>query len=73
MPNGKPGDHPITDVTIHNRVVLGDPWDSELRGIVDLLGTTALMSGSMRNAGPNHRVNCALPSRESWSLYAKKP
>ena len=38
MPNGKPSEHPITDVTIHNRVVLGDPWDSELRGIVDLLG-----------------------------------
>ena len=28
MPNGKPGDHPITDVTIHNRVVFGDPWDT---------------------------------------------
>ena len=38
MSNGKPGDHPITDVTIHNRVVFGDPWDSELRRIVELLG-----------------------------------
>jgi hypothetical protein len=38
MPNGKPGDHPITDVMIHNRVVFGEPWDSLLREIVDLLG-----------------------------------
>ena len=38
MPNGKPGDHPITDVMIHNSVVFSEPWDSELRKIVDLLG-----------------------------------
>jgi hypothetical protein len=38
MSNGKPGDHPITDVWIHNRVVFGDPWDGELRQIVELLG-----------------------------------
>ncbi len=37
--NGKPGDHPLTDVLIHNLVVFGDPWDDELREIVHLLGT----------------------------------
>jgi hypothetical protein len=38
MANGKPGDHPITDVMVHNSVVFGDPWDSEFRGILELLG-----------------------------------
>ena len=37
--NGKPGDHPLTDVFIHKLVVFGDPWDDELREIVQLLGT----------------------------------
>jgi hypothetical protein len=37
--NGKPGDHPLTDVFIHNLVVFGEPWDDELREIVNLMGT----------------------------------
>jgi hypothetical protein len=37
--NDKPGDHPLTDVLIHNLVVFGHPWDDELREIVHLLGT----------------------------------
>jgi hypothetical protein len=37
--NGKPGDHPLTNVLIHTLVVFGDPWDDELREIVQLLGT----------------------------------
>ena len=38
MPNGKPGDHPISDAAIHKLPVYGEPTDSQLRRIVQLLG-----------------------------------
>ena len=38
MPNGKPSDHLITDVMIHNRVVFGAPGTASFGEIVDLLG-----------------------------------
>ncbi len=37
MPNGKSGDHPITDIMIHGRSVYGDPLDSELRALGALM------------------------------------
>jgi hypothetical protein len=36
--NGKPGDHPITDIAIHHLAVFGEPTDVELHQIIDLLG-----------------------------------
>jgi hypothetical protein len=27
MPNGKPGDHPLTDITVHRMEVFGAPCD----------------------------------------------
>jgi hypothetical protein len=27
MPNGKPGDHPLTDITVHDMTVFDDPCD----------------------------------------------
>jgi len=37
MPNGKPGDHPITDLMIHHISVYGEPLDSQLRQRGDLM------------------------------------
>ncbi len=31
MPNGKPGDHPLTDIVVHNHEVFGAPVDDLVR------------------------------------------
>jgi len=31
MPNGKPGDHPLTDIVVHNHEVFGSPVDDLVR------------------------------------------
>jgi hypothetical protein len=28
MPNGKPGDHPLTDIVVHRQLVFGEPIDA---------------------------------------------
>ena len=33
MPNGKPGDHPITDITLHRLTVFGPEIDELVRDI----------------------------------------
>ncbi|MBN1780087.1 hypothetical protein JW948_03110 [bacterium] len=38
MPNGKPGDHPRTDLIIHNMKVYGEPTDSILRKLIGHMG-----------------------------------
>lgn len=38
MPNGKPGDHPRTDLTIHNMVVYGEPLDGMLKTLIESMG-----------------------------------
>jgi hypothetical protein len=35
--NGKPGNHPITDLMVHRIGVYGDPLDSELRELGELM------------------------------------
>jgi hypothetical protein len=35
--NGKPGDHPITDIMVHHRSVFGDPLDTQLRQMGELM------------------------------------
>jgi hypothetical protein len=35
--NGKPGDHPITDLMIHHLSVYGEPLDTELRQLGELM------------------------------------
>jgi hypothetical protein len=37
MPNGKPGDHPITDLMIHHLSVYGEPLDTDLRQLGELM------------------------------------
>jgi hypothetical protein len=37
MPNGRPGDHPITDVMIHRIARLGEPLDTQLRQLGEIM------------------------------------
>jgi len=39
MPNGKPGDHPFTDIIVHRHTVFGGEIDDKVRG-VDAIATT---------------------------------
>ena len=38
MPNGKPGDHPITDILVHHRRVYSETADALVREIAGLGG-----------------------------------
>jgi hypothetical protein len=38
MPNGKPGDHPITDILVHHRHVYSETADALVREIASLGG-----------------------------------
>jgi hypothetical protein len=38
MPNGKPGDHPITDILVHHRRVYSETADALVREIASLGG-----------------------------------
>lgn len=42
MPNGKPRDHPLTDVLVHGMEVFGPRADGLIREIVDLGGKAEL-------------------------------
>jgi hypothetical protein len=42
MPNGKPGDHPVTDITIHHLEVFGQVCDDLIRDICLRGGQAAL-------------------------------
>jgi hypothetical protein len=44
MPNGKPGDHPLTDILIHKIEVFAPHVDALIREIVELGGERALES-----------------------------
>jgi hypothetical protein len=44
MPNGKPGDHPLTDILVHHMDVFGSPCDDHIREIVRLGGQTELQA-----------------------------
>lgn len=42
MPNGKPGDHPLTDILVHGFTVFGAELDGLIREIDDLGGSADL-------------------------------
>jgi hypothetical protein len=42
MPNGKPGDHPLTDVLVHGMTVFGPRADDLIREIANLGGKAEL-------------------------------
>jgi len=38
MPNGRPGDHPLTDILVHHETIYGPRSDALIREIVEKLG-----------------------------------
>ena len=40
--NGKHGDHPITDIIVHHLAVYGEPLDTELRELGQLMSYKSL-------------------------------
>jgi hypothetical protein len=44
MPNGKPGDYPLTDILIHKLTVFGKDADDLIRKIADLSSSSELNS-----------------------------
>jgi hypothetical protein len=48
-PNGKPGDHPVTDLLHWNTTVYGEPVDSLLREILELGGEKILDGAPWRD------------------------
>jgi len=51
MPNGKPGDHPLTDILIHNLKVYGQEGDDLIRKIAELCSRRELDEWWQRKIG----------------------
>jgi hypothetical protein len=51
MPNGKPGDHPLTDILVHRRNVYGGEADDLIRKIADLSSQAELNEWWQREIG----------------------
>jgi hypothetical protein len=62
MPNGKPGDHPITDLMIHHLAVYGEPLDTELRQLGQLMSITDCATG-LNSSGTDYAERSAPTDR----------
>jgi hypothetical protein len=51
MPNGKPGDHPLTDILVHKSNVYGREADDLIRRIADLCSRRELDEWWQREIG----------------------
>jgi hypothetical protein len=51
MPNGKPGDHPITDIMVWNLEVYGTELDSLVREVWTLFGEVGELNDKTRELG----------------------
>ena len=51
MPNGKIGDHPITDILVHQRPVYGEEADNLVRKIAELCSPRELYEWWERELG----------------------
>lgn len=51
MPNGKPGDHPLTDILVHKRRVYGRRADDLIRKIAELSSQRELEEWWQREIG----------------------
>lgn len=49
MPNGKVGDHPLTDILVHGRRVYSERADNLIRQIVELGGTDRIADMLIRD------------------------
>lgn len=55
MPNGKPGDHPYTDVVIHGAKRFGEPIDELLRQLETTGGCPDHLSRLLYDNDPSYR------------------
>ena len=55
MPNGKPGDHPLTDILVHKLKVYGDEPDDLIRKIAELCSRQELNEWWEREIGWSER------------------
>jgi hypothetical protein len=62
--NGKPGDHPITDLMIHHIAVFGEPLDTQLRQLGELMSYDRLCDW--------YQQHWSTPAHELQSLVAAK-
>ena len=65
MPNGKPGDHPLTDIFVHNLEVYGKEVDDLIKKIGSLSSNRELDEWWEKEIGWD-------PDQESLLLKAKK-
>jgi hypothetical protein len=57
MPNGKPGDHPLTDILVHKLKVYGLEADDLIRKIAELCSRQELDEWWEREIGWSHDVH----------------
>jgi hypothetical protein len=60
MPNGKPGDHPLTDILAHKHEVYGQEGDDLIRKIADLCSRRELDEWWQREIGWSYDHNCVV-------------
>jgi hypothetical protein len=54
MPNGKPGDHPLTDISVHRLKVYGPEADDLIRKVAELCSRQELDEWWEREIGWSH-------------------
>jgi hypothetical protein len=64
MPNGKPGDHPISDLMVHHIAVYGEPLDTQLRQLGELMSYQRLCDWFQQH--------WATPAQQLQPLVVKK-
>lgn len=67
MPNGKPGDHPLTDIFVHKAEVYGREADDLIRKIAALSSRNELDEWWEKEIGWTH--DCALVLRKAQARY----
>lgn len=73
MANGRPGDHPLTDLLLHNQEVYGEPADDLIKKISKLASRRELVEWWEREIGwtPDRDVACAKAEAEYQRLAAR--
>ena len=61
MPNGRPGDHPLTDILIHNHKVYGQEADELIRRIAELSSSREMDEWWQREIGWSPEVDSIIP------------
>lgn len=68
MPNGKPGDHPYTDVVVHGRTVFGPPIDDLIRQVAASGGCPP----DVRMLLLDHEPHFGTPDREKVEVALRR-